>query len=86
MKKKVEPLKDLEMGGVYSCGPHQAIAISGGCCVSSTRIVVRNLFNLSSASRRMLNQDGSTGGGLGMGMVVGDKCPETGTWHQGEGK
>lgn len=85
MKKKVEPLKDLEMGGVYSCGPHQAIAISGGCCVSSTRIVVRNFVNVSSPSR-MLNQDGSTGGGLGVGMVVGYKCPETGTWDQGEGK
>lgn len=28
------------MGGVHSVGPHQALAISGGCCVSNTRIVV----------------------------------------------
>ena len=34
------------MGGVHSCGPHQAISISGGCCVSSTRIVVTIFTNL----------------------------------------
>merc|ERR1712130_986649 len=28
------------MGAVHSVGPHQALAISGGCCVSNTRIVV----------------------------------------------
>ena len=32
------------MGGVHSCGPHQALAISGGCCASSTKIVVTTII------------------------------------------
>ena len=70
VKKKVRQLEYFKMGGVYSSGPHQAIAISGGCCVTSTRIVVRNFINLSSPSIFLI-QVGSTGGGLGLGLVVG---------------